>query len=401
MSTRTADYTIQGFIYQFIVTFHKLLVSVNDEEITVEGIIEDIDITTPTGQEAIQCKYHESKQKFTLSTIYKPVLQMLCHYKKNPTANIKYRLHAHFPNETVGSNKVLTKEELDSILESKAVDLKTYITELSGFKGGNEFLKRFTIEFGASLADTEKTVIVCLSSEGFTTEDVTEIFYPNAIHTIAELSIQHEENKRKIKKTAFLNELRKKKKTAISRWTKELQSYEKLLTQRRKQLYNILQENTRKRAIVLDTHYLSGSEDKIPMLMKEYIDKYNNKIRLHQCPVFSLICNEGTLNKIWAALNTKKMRVERGIVAGVFDINHFLREPMKSFKDGGNVEFNMKLCNHDNDFETVLTKEDFDDLLLISDKKFPFEEQVTCNIEKIKTSEFNEIRYLLSLTKTI
>lgn len=47
--SRTADYTIQGFIYQFIITFHKLLISTDDAEITVEGIIEDIDIVTPTG----------------------------------------------------------------------------------------------------------------------------------------------------------------------------------------------------------------------------------------------------------------------------------------------------------------------------------------------------------------
>lgn len=97
--SRTADYTIQGFIYQFIITFHKLLLSSDNDEITIEGIIEDIDVSTPTGQEAVQCKYHESKQKFTLSSIYKPVLQMFCHYKNNPTANINYRLHAHFPNE--------------------------------------------------------------------------------------------------------------------------------------------------------------------------------------------------------------------------------------------------------------------------------------------------------------
>jgi len=51
--SRTADYTIQGFIYQFIITFHKLLMSANDAEITVEGIVEDIEIVTPTGQEAV------------------------------------------------------------------------------------------------------------------------------------------------------------------------------------------------------------------------------------------------------------------------------------------------------------------------------------------------------------
>ncbi|RZJ47249.1 MAG: hypothetical protein EOO44_22375, partial [Flavobacterium sp.] len=297
--SRTADYTIQGFIYQFIITFQKLLMSTNDTEITVEGIIEDIDIITPTGQQAVQCKYHESKQKFTLSTIYKPVLQMLCHYKKNQTANIKYRLHAHFPNETVGSEKELTKAELDSILDSKASDLKKYITELTGFTNGDEFLKRFKIEFGASLTDTEKAVIVCLSNEGFTTEDATEIFYPNAIHAIAELSIQHDEQKRKIKKTTFLDALKNKKKTAISRWTKELQDYTKLLKQRRKQMGEVLNKNSRKRVIILDANYINNFEYQIPLLIQDYVSKYNSKIRLNQCPVFSLVCDEDTSNRVW------------------------------------------------------------------------------------------------------
>lgn len=399
MSTRTADYTIQGFIYQFIVTFHKLLASVNDEEITVEGIIEDIDITTPTGQEAVQCKYHESKQKFTLSTIYKPVLQMFCHYKKNPTANIIYRLHAHFPNETVGSGKILTKVELDSILDSKAADLQTYISELKGFTGGDEFLKRLKIEFGASLADTEKAVIVCLSSEGFTTEDATEIFYPNAIHTIAELSIQHEENKRKIKKTAFLDELRKKKKTAISRWTKELQDYSKFLKQRRKQIAEILNGNSRKRVIILDANYINDFERQIPILIQDYVTKYNSKIRLNQCPVFSLVCDEEMLNKVWKSLDLKKINIERGVIAGTFNTARFLKDPLKVIKDG-TVEFKLKLCNHENDFDSIVDEAGFDDAIIISDRDFPFEITIGCNIEKLKTQEIKEIKYLLSLTST-
>lgn len=398
--SRTADYTIQGFIYQFIITFQKLLTSTGDTEITVEGIVEDIDIVTPTGQEAVQCKYHESKQKFTLSTIYKPVLQMLCHYKKNPSAKIIYRLHAHFPNETVGTEKVLTTIELNSILESKAVDLQTYINELSGFNGTVEFLKRFKIEFGASLADTEKAVIVCLSKEGFSTEDASEIFYPNAIHAIAELSIQHDEQKRKIKKDPFLNDLKKKKKTAISRWTKELQDYEKFLKKRRKQIGQVLNNNTRRRAVILDSSYINDFESKIPLLIQEYVEKYNSKIRLNQCPVFSIVSDEGILNKIWISLNTKGLDIERGLIAGSFNVARFLREPIKSLRDG-TVEFKLKMCKHDNEFESIVNSANIEDLLIISDKEFSFESMLNCNIEKLRTPEINEIKYLLSLTSTL
>lgn len=325
---------------------------------------------------------------------------MLCHYKKNPTAKIIYRLHAHFPNETVGSEKVLTKTELDSILDSKAVDLQTYITELTGFTGADEFLKRLKIEFGASLADTEKAVIVCLSNEGFSTEDATEIFYPNAIHAIAELSIQHDEQKRKIKKGTFLNNLKEKKKTAISRWTKELQNYEKFLKKRRKQIGQVLNNNTRRRAVILDSSYINNFESKIALFIQEYVEKYNSKIRLNQCPVFSIICDEGMLNKIWTSLNAKRLDVERGIIAGSFNVTRFLREPIKSIKDG-TVEFKLKMCKHNNEFESIINDVDLDDLLIISDKEFPFEALISCNVEKLRTPEINEIKYLLSLTSTL
>ena len=42
--SRVADSTIQGFLYQFNITLQEILKASEDDEITVEGIIEDIDI---------------------------------------------------------------------------------------------------------------------------------------------------------------------------------------------------------------------------------------------------------------------------------------------------------------------------------------------------------------------
>ena len=142
--SRTADYSIQGFIYQFVVTFHKLLqITDSSSEITIEGPVEDIDLATPTGIEAIQCKYHETKDKFTLSSIYKPVLQMMNHYFKDSSKNTRYRLYAHFPNELVGSKKVLTSTEITQILDSKAKEYQTLISDLKGFFDVTGFLSKF------------------------------------------------------------------------------------------------------------------------------------------------------------------------------------------------------------------------------------------------------------------
>jgi hypothetical protein len=291
--SRTADYTIQGFIYQFIITLQTILESSNpNAEIVVEGVIEDIDVLTPIEIEAIQCKYHEGKDKFTLSAIYKPVLQMLCYSQKNTTSKIKYRLYAHFPNETVGDKVTLTKADIKAILRTEDKNFKKYITELTSFKDTDEFISRFEMEYGASLEDSQKAVIVALSKEGFSTEDAEEIFFPNAIHRIAELSIKHNEAERKITKNDFVATLKEKKKTAINRWTKELQSFEKLLKKRREQLRENLNKNLRERVIILDSEYIKDFSSKSVQLIEELANKYNSKIKLHQSPLISIIADD-------------------------------------------------------------------------------------------------------------
>ena len=127
---RTADYTIQGFLFQFNKTLLEVLKSADDAEVTVEGIIEDIEIAAPAGLTAIQCKYHEAKEDFTASTIFKPLLQMMQHFHNNQQANISYILFAHFPNPPANLN--ITKADLEAGLASKNKDLKKYCDALNG-----------------------------------------------------------------------------------------------------------------------------------------------------------------------------------------------------------------------------------------------------------------------------
>ncbi|BBI53864.1 hypothetical protein HORIV_62850 [Vreelandella olivaria] len=93
---RTADYTIQGFLYQFNKTVLDILSAQDEDKVTVEGIIEDIEVATPTTLTAVQCKYHEASTSFTASAVYKPLLQMLKHFSENQSASIRYILFAHF-----------------------------------------------------------------------------------------------------------------------------------------------------------------------------------------------------------------------------------------------------------------------------------------------------------------
>lgn len=98
--SRSADYTIKGFLYQFNKTLLEILNSKDNSVIRVEGIVEDVEIVTPVLTTAIQCKYHEASEAFTPSSIFKPLLQMMYHFHTNGSVNIQYVLFAHFPSLT-------------------------------------------------------------------------------------------------------------------------------------------------------------------------------------------------------------------------------------------------------------------------------------------------------------
>jgi hypothetical protein len=127
--TREADYTIKGFIYQFNKTLEQVLSEPSGTEITVEGIIEDIDVVSAELTKAIQCKYHETKEKYKLSDISKPILQMLVHYANNKDKDIQYILYAHFSDETEGE-KTISKSDIETILKSKDKSYLGYISTL-------------------------------------------------------------------------------------------------------------------------------------------------------------------------------------------------------------------------------------------------------------------------------
>ncbi len=131
---RTADYTIQGFLYQFHKTLSVILNSSDESEITIEGPIEDIDVSDGSSTEAIQCKYHEAQSNFQLSLIYKPILQMMDHFQSNSDKEIRYTLFAYFPDHYPKSNFSLKRSHLEQILKTTNESLKKYADILNESK---------------------------------------------------------------------------------------------------------------------------------------------------------------------------------------------------------------------------------------------------------------------------
>ena len=211
--SRVADSTIQGFLYQFNITLQEILKASEDDEITVEGIIEDIDIGRENNTVAIQCKYHEGQEKFSLSKIYKPILQMMKTFAENPNANIEYILYMYFPN-LVDSEMKITLNDLTEIIETKnkeyLIDYIAYLKKCNSKeildiiskkrKSDNDkqkikkyfyendmdlkfdlqqFLTRFKIVVGEKYEKIKEINKKLLQEQGFSKEDVDDLFFPN------------------------------------------------------------------------------------------------------------------------------------------------------------------------------------------------------------------------------
>lgn len=428
---RTANSTIKGFLYQFNLSLNEILKS-NGEAVQLEGIIEDIDLISDSGLTAIQCKYHESADKFSWSKVYKPILQMLKTYTKTNGSNIKFILHAFFPKEKQEERKLTSKiiaemlnskneeyicdyiayikrpqdKDIDNLLlkEHKTKEDKDKIVNYYSNKkikvssNVNEFINsKFIFRIGKSYEELETENIGLLEHAGFKKIDIEELIYPNAIHKIAELSILKDGDQRKITKDDFLGELKLIKKTAISRWTKELTNYRKLLYNRRKQLSNELNQNYIKRCLVFNPNSIENFDDYIVIFIKNFIDRYCKKTKLHNPAVFCFLGYEKVdIDDLVNRLYQKRIEVETGFRGKTFYPEAFNREPIKNLKDDC-VEFKIKICGDLLDSIEAINKNKPDDIFQFSEVLPEKLSTKDVNIEVLDVNNFSQIEYLLKM----
>lgn len=397
--SRSADYTISGFLYQFNKTLVEILNSRDDEEITIEGIVEDIEVSTPLLTKAIQCKYHESQEIFNFSTVYRPVLQMMSHFHDNNLKDIQYILFAHFPNEQSGSSKQLTKADIETILTTENTKLQTYTSKLKDTVDIDKFLSRFRFEFGPSINVLVTEVNNLLESSGFSSADVEPLIYPNAIQIVAELSTKHTSTERKIKKSDLLRNLTSIRTTAISRWTRELKTFEQILKLRRKQLSTNLKKNSRTRYFFINDTDLDEFGNGIITFISEYLEKYHFKVLHDQPPLFYLRCSEETFDDIRIRLHKKGIKFNDGFVtATFFDKNRLFIEPIRG-KIGSTVtaEFSLRILRCENNVH-LLNEVKCDDFFIFGDLELEHIDGQDINIEKIGLKKMQEIKFILGMS---
>ena len=388
--SRSADYTIQGFLYQFNQTLCELLKAESDDLITIEGIVEDIEIATFSGKKAIQCKYHETKEKYTPSVLYHPLLQMMKHYKSNPTSKIQYLLYVHLPNDPTVD---VTADVLNDALNSKNKNLKILIAETKGVDVDG-FLNVFEPIVTPKFDDLVEQNTVQLVSHGFHKTEVDTLFYPNSIQIIADLSIKHDPKQRTIRKSDFIHTLLQIKSTAVSHWTLALKTRQKILEARRKQLKGVLSTNTRLRHIAIFPRFLDNFDDNVVLFIKSYIDKYHFKISHNKTPLFALDVSQDDLDRIAQRLIEKNIIPNHGRPVNHFSEDYFFREPLIQKH---RREFALRIIRW-NDYKLLGHKTSPDDLFVIGSGDCPGINARDINVEVLGAENFDEIEYVMGIS---
>ena len=398
--SRAADYTIEGFLYQFNKTILEILNSQDDSSINVEGIIEDVEIVTPSETTAIQCKYHGTSKDFNLSGIFEPLLQMMHHFHANPSANIRYILFAHYPSVKEDAQPKIVETQLQAALNSTNKDFQKYIATLQGKININEFLPKFAMEFGPKYDDLINDVKAALKANGIPDGEIDTLAYPNAINMIAGISVKHDPMDRKITKQKFLEDLKSIRKTAISRWTMALRTRKQLLEARRKQLKIHLDKNSRLRYFVVDSKSLEDYSTEIVLFVKDYLDKYHFKLAHINTPVLCLCTPEEDFHDIQYRLSQKGIICADGYIgAKHFDESRFFREPLYSKGSGSGIEreFRLRLLRWENHGRILNTRKG-DDLFIFGEFDYTALDTVDVNVEYLAATSFKEIKYVMGIS---
>ncbi|CAN7806395.1 hypothetical protein LJR267_010719 [Paraburkholderia hospita] len=390
---RTAEYSIKGYLYQFLRYLSEILAAEEGTKITIEGAIEDIDVVTPTLTTAVQCKYHEQADKFTLGKIYKPILLMLEHFSKTASRvpTVHYRLFCYFPEES--GTRSLTRAELDTVLATTSEPLKVIAGRIATGVDLDAFLGRFKIEFGQSTDALQQSVVASLKAKGFSAEDVEAIIYPTAIQRIVDLATQGAVTDRTIEPSIFLQSLRRVRQVTFTRWTRELATRAQIFQRLRKELKLSLGKNSRGRHFVIDPAAIAHFDDDVVRFIKKFVERYSCKY-LHDNPPLFAITGQYDVGALQARLHDAGLRCADGLVGGVeFRASELFRRPMRRRAPFA-IEFSLRLARR-----AVMTGSGTkrpDELFLVNIKDDEWAHH-DVNVHSFEIERLSDLEYVLQL----
>jgi hypothetical protein len=255
------------------------------------------------------------------------------------------------------------------------------------------------MEFGPSYDNIAKEVATKLEANGIPAGDIETLAYPNAVHFIAMLSINHDATDRQTTKKQFLIHLKTIRTTAISRWTLALKTRQELLDTRRRQLKAHLDKNARLRYFVVDPGSVEDFETEIVLFVIDFLDKYHFKTAHIATPVLCLCSGWDKVQDIGSRLFAKGIVADDGYIGGKFQESRFFREPICSKKAGGglNREFALRILSWD-DHGGVLNNKKCDDLFIIGEPNCDALDTVDVNVERLAGATMKEIKYVMGLS---
>lgn len=390
---RTAEYSIKGYLYQFLQYLREILTADAGATVTIEGAIEDIDVIGPKFTTAIQCKYHEQAENFTIGKVYKPILLMYEHFSKNYTSvpEVRYRLFCHFPGKA--GVRDLTPQELAAAMATTAVALKPIAARVAPGADAAEFIKRFKIEFGQSAEELQDAMLVALRARGFTDEDVEAIIFPNAIQRIVNLATLSDIDDRTVEPAAFLQSLRDVRHVTFTRWTRELATRAQIFKRLRQDLKPSLAHNSRGRHFVIDPTAIDNFDDDAVRFVKVFVERYSSKY-LHDNPPLFAIAGEYDVGRLQARLHDAGLRCAVGQV-GEAEVrtDELFREPMRR-RSPLQIEFRLRLVKR-----AALTGNcpvRPDELFLVNVTQDPWTHS-DINVYQFQIERLSDLEYVLQL----
>lgn len=342
---RTAEYSIQGYLYQFLKYLLEILAADLDAPITIEGAIEDIDVQHASGTRAVQCKYHAQSEKFTLGKIYKPILLMLEHHATGPVVpmEVGYHLFCHFPGET--GDKELTLSEIKEILDTTAKNLLPIVARIGPNPDLASFGAKLRIEFGPALKELEGSVISALEAEGFGAADVKAIMYPAALQKVVDTSICSDVAGRTLTRRSLMSDLHATKSVTLTRWTRELATRAQMFERIRRDLRESLNRNQRRRFVIINDEGIEDFDNHIVDMMRKFANEYSVKY-LHEDPPAFLFSDGVDISNLVIRLHDRGVRCETGVIGGTeFRQAELFREPVRSARrnQSANLEFRIRI----------------------------------------------------------
>lgn len=172
-------YAIKGFLYQFDKSLIEIFNNPN-YEVGIEKI-EDINIQNYV----IQVKHRET-QKYSLSKIKKPVLQLFNLFKEDKSQ--RFCLHCYF-KDRLPSEQKLKLTELDKILAEKKDNYLPYLK--------NDFISNFIISFSENYEKQFDELISRIKSEfSLSSKDKAYIYHSIFRSKLFDISIQQKADRR-------------------------------------------------------------------------------------------------------------------------------------------------------------------------------------------------------------